>query len=67
MTKKKHNNWREIQEEFYDEFITSMGPFLLDDFIDYLEDDFKAEVNWPFAKQDLISFINSDTLTLDGR
>lgn len=67
LAKKKYNNWREVQQEFYDEFMTSLGPFFLEDFIEYLEDDFKEEENWPFSKQDLISFINSNTLILEGR
>lgn len=67
LTKKKYNNWREIQDEYYDEFITSMGPFNVDDFLEYWMDDFKEEENWPFSKEKILSFISSNSEVLNGR
>ena len=67
LTKKKYNSWREIQDEYYDEFMTSMGPFNVDEFLEYLTDDFKEEENWPFSKEKIMSFVSSNSEVINGR
>lgn len=68
LSKMDYNNWREIQEEYYDNFKTSMGPWTYEELISYLEDDFKYEHKWPFIKEKLIDFFEgSETIHYSDR
>ena len=62
LSKRKYNNWREIQEEYYDDFKASMGPWSYEEIISYLEDDFNDENKWPFIKENLIDFFESNEI-----
>jgi len=56
LSKKKYNDWREIQVEYYDKFKTSIGPWTYEELISYFEEDFGAENKWPFKKENIIDF-----------
>lgn len=62
LSKKKYNHWREIQDEYYDNFKTCMGPWTYEDLVTYLEDDFRDENTWPFIKQNLKDYFESSEI-----
>ncbi len=62
LTKREYNHWREIQDEYYDNFKASLGPWTYEELISYLEDDFKDENKWPFVKENLINFFKGDEI-----
>jgi len=59
LSKKKYNHWQEIQDEYYDSFVSSMGPWTYEELISYLEDDFRDENRWPFIKENLKGYFDS--------
>lgn len=56
LSKKRYNDWQEIQDEYYDKFKTSIGPWTYEDLITYFEDDFGDENKWPLNKENIIDF-----------
>jgi hypothetical protein len=56
LSKKRYNDWHEIQDEYYDKFKTSIGPWTYEDLITYFEDDFGEENKWPLKKENIIDF-----------
>lgn len=62
LSKREYNHWREIQDEYYDNFKASMGPWTYEELISYLEDDFKDENTWPFIKENLIIFFEGNKI-----
>lgn len=67
ISKKEYSDWRAIQDEYFDNYVTSMGPWTVDEFLEYLKDDFKDESNWPFNTQDILEFIATDNIILWGK
>lgn len=59
ISKKEYGSWREIQNEYYDKYITSLAPMTYEQIIEFFKDDFGEESNWPFAELDIIRFFNS--------
>ena len=57
LTKKKYSSWREIQAE-YNTYVTSLGPFLLNELLEYFADEYKDETEWPFSKNEIHIFWN---------
>ena len=64
LSKKEYSDWRDIQNEYYDSYIASLGPWTYQELISYFEDDFKNEDNWPFKKEILIDFFEGCKLVL---
>lgn len=56
LSKKRYNDWHEIQDEYYDKFKTSIGPWTYEDLITYFEDDFGDDNKWPLKKENIIDF-----------
>ena len=56
LSKKEYNHWREIQDEYNDNFKACMGPWTYEELISYLEDDFKVENTWPFIRENLADY-----------
>jgi hypothetical protein len=64
LSKKKYNNWREIQNEYYEKFKANLGPWTFNEIIHYFESDYGNENNWPFSKESIINFFQNDEITL---
>lgn len=62
LSKVEYHNWREIQDEYYDNFKACMGPWTYKELISYLEDDFKEQDKWPFVKEKLINFFDGEEI-----
>lgn len=60
ITKKAYRNWREIQDEYWDHFQASLGPWTLELLLSFLDEDFGPESDWPFSKKELLDFFESD-------
>lgn len=60
LSKKEYLNWREIQDEYYDEYKASLSPMTYEEIIFFFEDDFGDEQDWPISKKTLIDFFESD-------
>ena len=67
LSKKKYADWREIQDEFYDDFKASLTPMTCDELICYLENDFKDELSWPFSKESIINFYQGNDMVLRSK
>ena len=60
LSKKKYSDWREIQDE-YDDFMTSLGSWTAEAVISFYELDFgKDDNNWPFSREQILAFAESD-------
>ena len=64
ISKKEYANWLEIQEEYYENYKTSLLPMTCKEIISFFEEDFKEEKNWPFSKTCILDFFNSDDLLI---
>jgi hypothetical protein len=64
LTKKNYSCWRQIQDE-YPTYKTSLGPWSIEDIIDFFEDDFgKDESQWPFERKIIKKFFSSDEIII---
>ena len=59
LSKKDYNNWREIQDDYYDDYKSSLGPWTKNELIDYFKLDYKDEKDWPFSEKTINDFFNS--------
>ena len=64
ISKKKYSNWQEIQEEYYENYKTSLLPMTCNEIITFFEEDFKEEKNWPFSKICILEFFRNDDLLI---
>ena len=64
LSKKKYSSWREIQDEYSDTYLSSLGPWSAEELLSYFADDFKEESNWPFSKAELEKFVESEELEI---
>jgi hypothetical protein len=64
LSKKEYKHWREIQDEYYGEFMANLGPWTYKQTIQYFEDDFMDESRWPFSKESLIKFYEGNEMIL---
>ncbi len=64
LSKKDYKHWREIQDEYYETFKASLGPWTYEELICYLEDDLKNENRWPFVKDKLNDFFKDNEIVL---
>ena len=45
LTKKQYEDWHEIQDDWYDVYKASLGPWSPQDMLDYLKDDFNLKTD----------------------
>lgn len=64
LTKKAYDSWRGIQDE-YDDYMTSLGPWLVDDVISFIEYEYPNDP--PFTKSQIDAFMVSGDLVLLSR
>ncbi len=64
LSKNKYADWQEIQNEYYEKFITSLGPMTYEEIICFFTNDFGSESSWPFHKDKIKAFFNGDTITI---
>lgn len=63
LSKKQYNHWKEIQDEFYDMYKTSISGLTLCDLVYYFTGDYgENDVKWPFSKCQLKDFFESDAV-----
>lgn len=67
LSKKTYNNWREIQDEYYEKYKTNLSPMTCEEIISFFEDDFGEESNWLFLKEDIINFFESEDVILHSK
>lgn len=60
LSKKEYSYWEEIQDEYYEKYITNLGPMSCDEIIFFFEDSFVQEENWPFSRKRIIEFFEKD-------
>lgn len=64
ISKKEYANWLEIQEEYYENYKTSLLPMTCNEIITFFEEDFKEEKNWPFSKICILEFFRNNDLLI---
>jgi hypothetical protein len=67
LSKKNYSSWREIQDEYNDSYITSLGPWTLEELLDYFLVEYKKESNWPFSQSEIEKFIVSKDLEMKSQ
>lgn len=60
LSKKVYKDWKEIQDEYYDKYKTSFPPMTCNEIMEYFEDDYKYEQDWPFSRKTIIDFFESE-------
>jgi len=65
LSRKPNADWREIQDEFDEDFMTSLGPWTLEDVVDFFEQQYGPdERRWPFTAEDVAAFAASDRVVM---
>ena len=64
LSKKKYSSWIDVQEEYYDKYKANLSPMTCEEVIQFFKEDFKEEENWPFSRNDIVEFFNSDDLVI---
>jgi hypothetical protein len=60
LTKQSYSDWREIQGDF-DDYKASLGPWTAAELADYFANDYtKDDAKWPFTRDQMESFFDSD-------
>ena len=67
LSKTNYSDWREIQDEYYETYKTSLSPLTCDELIEFFEDDYKDECLWPFPKDSIIKFYESSDVILRSK
>lgn len=67
LTRKPYADWRRIQDEHGDDFMTSLGPWTEEDILDFFSIDFGDEARWPFTRQQIADFFRSDRESIVSR
>ena len=62
LSRKEYGHWREIQDEYYEEFKTSFPPMTCEEIINYFESDFSERSAWPFTQEELIKFFDGNEI-----
>lgn len=63
LSKKHYNSWREIQDE-YDNYMADLSFMTCEDIINFFEDDFVEENKFPFSKNQILNFAESDDIII---
>jgi len=63
LSKKHYNSWYEIQDE-YEDYATSIPFMSCNEIIRFFEEDFKKESEFPFSKEQILNFAQSDDMTI---
>ena len=61
LSKRTYRDWREVQDSF-DDYMTSLGPYALDELWDYLESEYPRAA--PFDRDEVDSFVADDDTEL---
>ena len=64
LSKKKYSNWLEVQEEYHDKYKTNLAPLTCDEIIKFFEEDFKEEDKWPFSRNQILQFFDSEEMII---
>jgi hypothetical protein len=64
LSKKKYHHWREIQDEYYEKYKASLGPWTYEQTIFFLESDFNNESEWPFSRKSIAEFFQGNETIL---
>lgn len=67
LTKKEYQDWREIQDEYWDHYKANLIPLTCENIIEFFEMDFREEAYWPFSKNDIIQFFEGEAETIYSR
>ena len=66
LSKKKYIDWREIQDE-YEDYMTSLGPWTPEAVTSFYELDFDDDDNnWPFSREQILTFTESDDVIIQS-
>lgn len=62
VSRKPYTDWREIQDEFDEDFMTSLGPWAAEQVVGFLHDQYgEDESRWPFPASEVEAFAASDS------
>ena len=67
LSRKQYSDWREIQDE-YESYMTSVGPFSIEELMKFLSEEYGSdERKWGLSREEIRSFVKSDTIVLEAR
>ena len=58
LDRRPYASWREIQDA-YPDYMASLGPWAMDEILDFLGYDFGHESEWPFSRRQIEDFFRS--------
>ena len=64
LSKKEYSSWKEVQDEYYEEYVTNLVPMSCEQILAFFEEDFKQEENWPFSRKRIIEFFENDEIVI---
>lgn len=59
ISKVQYSDWSKIQDD-YEDYMTSLGPYDVDELLSYFENEYKDESSWVFRKNQIQSFMKSN-------
>ncbi len=66
LSKRGYSDWREIQDE-YENYMTSLGPYSEEDVLDFFSQDYGGDdAGWPFSREQIREFVDSDATVLES-
>ncbi|HEU0079245.1 MAG TPA: hypothetical protein VFQ76_16440 [Longimicrobiaceae bacterium] len=61
VSRKPYADWREIQDEFDEDFMTSLGPWTVEEVVGFFEQQYGPDgARWPLGAADVEAFAASD-------
>lgn len=64
LSKKPYKSWREVQDEYDDQYKANLGPMTKQEIIHFFEEDFGEESAWPFSKETIEAFFHGAEVTI---
>lgn len=66
LSKKEYSCWKEVQDEYYEQYKANLSPMSCEEIISFFEVDFGQEDDWPFSRKRIGDFFRSDELVIQS-
>lgn len=67
LTRKEYNDWKEIEEEYWDIYTANLEPMTAEELMEYFQWDFHGEERWPFSRREILDFFAGEEESLFHR
>lgn len=66
LSKKEYLDWHGIQDEYYENYKTSLSPMTCEEIILFFKDDYGNEHNWPFSRKAIEDFFENTVTVISS-